>query len=98
MDRLLGNIIAIVLTLLALVGLAYAGYNGFQNHKAGVVVNDVAQMITNARAGFSQSNNGYANFTTANVPAMINGGMFPDRKSTRLNSSHIQKSRMPSSA
>ena len=24
--------------------------------------------------------------------------VFPDRKSTRLNSSHIQKSRMPSSA
>ena len=31
--------------------------------------------------------------------AQHNGvGPFPDRKSTRLNSSHIQKSRMPSSA
>ena len=28
----------------------------------------------------------------------INSAIFPDRKSTRLNSSHIQKSRMPSSA
>ena len=34
------------------------------------------------------------------LAAMTIGGMFfiPDRKSTRLNSSHIQKSRMPSSA
>jgi hypothetical protein len=77
MDRLLGNIIAIVLTLLALVGLAYAGYNGFQNHKANVVVNDVTQLIANARAGFSSSNNGYLNFTTGNVPSLITGGIFP---------------------
>ena len=31
-------------------------------------------------------------------PLLIGGGMLADRKSTRLNSSHIQKSRMPSSA
>ena len=29
---------------------------------------------------------------------VVSAGSFPDRKSTRLNSSHIQKSRMPSSA
>ena len=34
--------------------------------------------------------------TTASVPQGPNGPL--DRKSTRLNSSHIQKSRMPSSA
>ena len=34
-----------------------------------------------------------------NVVSFLNGGReLPDRKSTRLNSSHIQKSRMPSSA
>ena len=32
------------------------------------------------------------------APAEDGGGFFIDRKSTRLNSSHIQKSRMPSSA
>ena len=35
----------------------------------------------------------YATFSVANL-----GGNTTDRKSTRLNSSHIQKSRMPSSA
>ena len=32
------------------------------------------------------------------IPTVKNGGLARDRKSTRLNSSHIQKSRMPSSA
>ncbi|WP_373380347.1 prepilin type IV pili [Cupriavidus nantongensis] len=77
MDGILGRVVAIVLGLLALVGIAYAGYNGFQNHKASVVATNIEQLITNARAGFSQGNNGYTNFTTANIAAMINGGMFP---------------------
>ena len=34
----------------------------------------------------------------ANVAPRLSGNFFTDRKSTRLNSSHIQKSRMPSSA
>ena len=34
----------------------------------------------------------------ANIQAAQRGEPEPDRKSTRLNSSHIQKSRMPSSA
>ncbi|WP_455289548.1 type 4 pilus major pilin [Cupriavidus necator] len=77
MDGILGRIVAIVLGLLALAGIAYAGYNGFQNHKASVVASNISQLITNARAGFSQGNNGYTNFTTANVASMITGGMFP---------------------
>ncbi|MBP0633140.1 MULTISPECIES: prepilin type IV pili [unclassified Cupriavidus] len=77
MDGILGRIVAIVLGLLALVGIAYAGYNGFQNHKAGVVATNITQLITNARAGFSQGNNGYTNFTTSNIASMITGGMFP---------------------
>ena len=36
--------------------------------------------------------------TTAFLPTTIHGENVGDRKSTRLNSSHIQKSRMPSSA
>ena len=38
----------------------------------------------------------------SNITNRLNAGLLPpgflDRKSTRLNSSHIQKSRMPSSA
>ncbi|MBF6989382.1 prepilin type IV pili [Cupriavidus sp. IK-TO18] len=77
MDGILGRIVAIVLGLLALAGIAYAGYNGFQSHKASVVATNISQLITNARAGFSQGNNGYTNFTTANVASMITSGMFP---------------------
>ena len=33
-----------------------------------------------------------------NITFVLSWGILPDRKSTRLNSSHIQKSRMPSSA
>ena len=35
---------------------------------------------------------------TARIVCTACGRRYPDRKSTRLNSSHIQKSRMPSSA
>ena len=38
-----------------------------------------------------------SDFSVANVAENSHSAM-PDRKSTRLNSSHIQKSRMPSSA
>ena len=37
-------------------------------------------------------------FVQGNYAARITGQELSDRKSTRLNSSHIQKSRMPSSA
>lgn len=77
MDGILGRMVAMVLGLLALAGLSYAGYNAFQTHKSSTMVTNVAQMITNARAGFSQGNNGYANFTSANIPSMANGSMFP---------------------
>lgn len=77
MDGILGRVVAIVLGLIALSGVGYAAYNGFQTHKGGTVSTNITQIITNARAGFSQGNNGYTNFTTANIPAMITGGMFP---------------------
>ena len=42
----------------------------------------------------------YGGFAGFQAPAWAGKdlGLFSDRKSTRLNSSHIQKSRMPSSA
>ena len=39
-----------------------------------------------------------ANISAWNYPWFVGANVFVDRKSTRLNSSHIQKSRMPSSA
>ncbi|MBY4898656.1 type 4 pilus major pilin [Cupriavidus sp. AU9028] len=77
MDGILGRVVAIVLGLIALSGIGYAAYNGFQTDKASTVSTNITQLITNARGGFSQGNNGYTNFTTANIPAMITGGMFP---------------------
>ncbi|WP_316157484.1 hypothetical protein [Cupriavidus sp. BIC8F] len=50
---------------------------------------NIAQLITIARAGFSQDDDGYTNFTTVNVPSMITGGMFPTemvRSTTLLDS------------
>ena len=41
---------------------------------------------------------GYIAKVLALPPRQLNGVLYRDRKSTRLNSSHIQKSRMPSSA
>ena len=41
---------------------------------------------------------GGENVTRDNLSTRRMIGLVPDRKSTRLNSSHIQKSRMPSSA
>ena len=40
----------------------------------------------------------YPNLTMENIAVACQHCENPDRKSTRLNSSHIQKSRMPSSA
>lgn len=56
---------------------SYAGYNRCESHKGRVVATKIAQLITVARAGFSQGNDGSTNFTTANVPSMVAGGMFP---------------------
>ena len=51
--------------------------------------------------GISFLKNSHANWSSAHALAVHNGwhlALYLDRKSTRLNSSHIQKSRMPSSA
>ena len=46
----------------------------------------------------SAHNGGFMNLTMSYQLIEGNGHKILDRKSTRLNSSHIQKSRMPSSA
>ena len=59
--------------------------------------------IDGAKKMLSNSNLQYTNATKFNDPfdshpSLIDFSKVPDRKSTRLNSSHIEESRMPSSA
>lgn len=77
MEGILCRIVAIVLGLIALAGVGVAAYNGFQNSKASDVTSEVASLVTNARAQFSQSSNLYTNFTTAKVANLISAGIIP---------------------
>ncbi|MBN3761071.1 prepilin type IV pili [Burkholderia sp. Ac-20365] len=77
MDGILGRIVAVILGLLAMAGVGVLAYKAFSTDKNGGVTTDITQVITNARAQFSQNNNGYTNFTTANVGAMDTAGIFP---------------------
>ncbi|RKP47565.1 type 4 pilus major pilin [Trinickia fusca] len=77
MDGILGRVVAIVLGLLALAGVGLAGYKAFATNKSSTVVTDMTQVATNARAQFSQNNNGYTNFTTANATPLVNAGIIP---------------------
>jgi hypothetical protein len=77
MDRIIGAIVAVVLGLLALAGVALMGSTGFSGDKSSKVASDITQTVTNARGQFVQSSNGYTNFTTANIGSMITAGIFP---------------------
>ena len=77
MEGILGRIVAVVLGLLALAGVGVVATNAFSGNKASNVTSDITQVITNARAQFTQGGNGYTNFTTANNSALITAGIFP---------------------
>ncbi|MFP3637928.1 prepilin type IV pili [Paraburkholderia sp. SIMBA_054] len=77
MDGILGRIVAVVLGLLALAGVGLLAYKGFSTDKNGAVTSDITQVVQNARAQFSQNNNGYTNFVTGNIAAMNTAGIFP---------------------
>jgi hypothetical protein len=68
---------AVILGLILLALGAAALYGGFNTGKASNIVTEITLIETNARAGFAQSNQGYANFTTANESTLATGGMFP---------------------
>ena len=63
---------------------------------------DNSSTCSSLAPGFGSVQNKYSNYTSGTgAPApgvIISGGTNPDRKSTRLNSSHSSVSRMPSSA
>ena len=64
--------------------------------KKGIMFRDVTTLMGNARGFKAAIERMAAPYAGAKVQAVA--GIEADRKSTRLNSSHIQKSRMPSSA
>lgn len=77
MDRIIGAAVAIILGLLALAALSGGVSSAFGGNKASNVTQDITQLMTNARAQFSQGGNGYTNFTTANAAALITAGVPP---------------------
>ncbi|MBR7989490.1 prepilin type IV pili [Burkholderia cenocepacia] len=77
MDAILARLAYIALGLLALAGVGVASVSAFSANKGSQMVTDVSHLITNARAGFAQSGNGYANFTTANVADLIASRIVP---------------------
>jgi hypothetical protein len=77
MENIIARVAATLLSLLALVGVSAAAYNGFQSSRAGRVHEGITQIITTARGAFSMGANGYTNMTTANVATLISAELFP---------------------
>ncbi|WP_321943706.1 type 4 pilus major pilin [Paraburkholderia tropica] len=77
MDRIFGVGLAVVLGLLALAAVALAGSGAFSTNKAGTVVSDITQVVTNSRGLFAQDSNGYEDFTTSNESTLVSAGLFP---------------------
>lgn len=77
MDPIIARILAFVLGLLALVGVAYGGYEGFQWYRSNSIVEGVTLMQTNIAGLYAQSGAGYGSLTTANAPALISQNVFP---------------------
>ena len=75
---------------------------GFTNPSEGFEVSRQGVFFVNGEYYESQTETTTATCSTAPKPCQYMAGQmyveYQDRKSTRLNSSHIQKSRMPSSA
>ncbi|SAL05233.1 hypothetical protein AWB78_07375 [Caballeronia calidae] len=75
-DWILENASIIVgLILLALAGSIIAV--GFSTARTSGLASEITLIESSARGGFAQSNQGYANFTTANAADLATGGMFP---------------------
>ncbi|WP_321816717.1 MULTISPECIES: type 4 pilus major pilin [unclassified Paraburkholderia] len=77
MEGILGRAMAVVLGLIALAAVALAATGAFSSSKASTVVSDITMVVANARGLFSQNNNGYTNFTSANESALSSAGVFP---------------------
>uniref|UniRef100_UPI003BEF2926 type 4 pilus major pilin n=1 Tax=Burkholderia arboris TaxID=488730 RepID=UPI003BEF2926 len=77
MDPIIARIFAFVLGMLALAGVAYGGYEGYQWYRSNTIVEGITMMQTNIAGLYAQSGAGYGSLTTANAPALINQNVFP---------------------
>ena len=76
------------------------GYRGARSKQYRVAKQSVMRALTSSYAGRKQKKRQFRQLWIAriNAAARINGLSYRDRKSTRLNSSHKHRPRMPSSA
>ena len=81
------------------------GLTGYDAGKAWVITSranydpsTIVTGVTNTQFTASFTGATYSSISDVNVSYLYSLGLLPDRKSTRLNSSHIPLSRMPSSA
>lgn len=77
MERIIGALVAIALAILAISSVLGNSDQARSDQKGGNLATNVSFIMTKARAGFSQGNTGYANFSNANVVSLINAGVFP---------------------
>ena len=77
MEGILGRIIATLLGLLAIGVVVYAGDQALSGNKVTQTVSDLAQVVTNARNGFSTSPNRYLHFNNGWESSLISAGVFP---------------------
>ena len=87
---------------LGLPDLGFAGLYEMADHARNMASAVAIPLIADADTGYGNALNvrrTVQTYEAAGVAALhLEDQVLPDRKSTRLNSSHIQKSRMPSSA
>ncbi|MBB6592751.1 prepilin type IV pili [Ralstonia solanacearum] len=77
MERIIGALVAIALAILAVGNTLSNSGQAKSDQKSSGAATDIGYVMTKARAGFAQSNNGYANFKNSNLSGLINGGTFP---------------------
>lgn len=74
MERIIGALVAIALAILAVGNTLSNSGQAKSDQKSGGAATDIGYVMTKARAGFAQSNTGFANFSNANLGGLINGG------------------------
>ena len=79
MESLLARVMATVLGLIALAGAAYYMSYANESSKVNMMVVNVAQLVTEARAQYAMSPTGYSTFTTANISQLASNKVIPSR-------------------
>lgn len=77
MEGILGRIMATVLGLIALGGVVLLMSTATDSSRISQSGQDMGTLATNVRSQFQQSSSLYANFTNANIAALISSGVIP---------------------